>query len=606
MTLGSIQAARTLRELGESVVHEVRRMTGFERVMLYRFDEEGHGCVDAEAKDDALEPYLGLHYPASDIPRQARQLYLQNWLRIIPDARYTPVPICPGVWPETGAPLDLSLSVLRSVSPIHLEYLANMGIRASMSISLVVRDELWGLISCANHTGPKPIPYDIRSVCEVLGRLTSLQIGALQDRETAFLRVSSQSTLQILADAMRAGEDVLEGLLARPGELMELVGAEGTAIVHSTEGSRTCGQAPPPAILAALADWLGDRDAVRPFCTSTLPAQFPAITEAKDVGSGLLSFSLPGVPRRRVMWFRPERLRTVNWGGDPRKPVESDPKLRLHPRRSFELWKEEVRLRSRPWTHNEIEAAENLRRSAVEIDLERQVAREQRAVRARDDLVAVVSHDLKNPLGVIQMQAALLLRTQSADEGEPSPRVRAAAERIQRSVNRMDALVHDLLDLAKIEAGRFTVQSRSEELDDLVAEALVILRPLAESKRIGIHVEIVRSARVKADRDRIFQVLSNLVGNAIKFTPEGGRIVVRGEPHGDEYLVTVADTGPGLAPDQVVHVFTRYWQARRGDRQGTGLGLYIAKGIVEAHGGRIWVEAKAGSGATFQFTLLAA
>ena len=188
-----IQRVSTLAELADVVVQQMRRVTGFERVMFYRFHEDGHGSVDAEAKAPALEPYLGLHYPASDIPAQARQLYLKNWLRLIFDARATPARIVPTLRADTGGPLDLSFSVLRSVSPIHLEYMANMGVRASMSISLIVGDRLWGLISCLNHTGPRRVSHEMRAACEFLGRLTSLQIAALEDRELLALRAVTSS-----------------------------------------------------------------------------------------------------------------------------------------------------------------------------------------------------------------------------------------------------------------------------------------------------------------------------------------------------------------------------------------------------------------------------
>ena len=152
----------TSAELADVVVQQIRRVTGFERVMFYRFHEDGHGSVDAEAKEPALEPYLGLHYPASDIPAQARELYRKNWLRLIFDASAKPARVVPTLRVDTGGPLDLSFSVLRSVSPIHLEYMANMGVRASMSISLIVRDRLWGLISCLNHTSPRRVSHETR------------------------------------------------------------------------------------------------------------------------------------------------------------------------------------------------------------------------------------------------------------------------------------------------------------------------------------------------------------------------------------------------------------------------------------------------------------
>ena len=267
-TLIRVQDVGTVRELANIVVEEVKRVTGFDRVMFYRFNEVGDGSVDAESVAPGLEPYLGLHYPASDIPQQARQLYLENRLRIIADARYKPARIVPTLRPDTGAPLDLSFAVLRSVSPIHLEYMANMGLRASMSISLVVRDRLWGLISCANHTGPRPVPQYLRVACEFLGRLTSLQIDALEDREAAARRASSQAAASMLSDTMRtqgnATGNVLEGLLARSSELLRLVGAEGVAVVEGTGKPVTAGRTPPPALIQEIAKWLEDARAHSP------------------------------------------------------------------------------------------------------------------------------------------------------------------------------------------------------------------------------------------------------------------------------------------------------------------------------------------------------
>jgi chemotaxis family two-component system sensor kinase Cph1 len=598
--LVALQSTRTLSALCDAVVRQVRLLTGFERVVLYKFHAGGDGSVEAESKEEFLDSYLGLHYPASDIPRQARELYRKNWLRIIPDRRYVPARIIPALRPDSNAPLDLSCAVLRSVSPIHLEYLANQGVRASMSISLVVRDQLWGLISCANHTQPRQIPYELRSTCEALGRLTSLQIAALEERGAEAARMSRRQARRDLAGTLRSGE-ILRAVMSRPNTLMELVRAEGAAVRSESE-LETCGNTPPPAAVLALTDWLDARSDQGPFATSSLSSVYPAAGEFTDSASGILSFALPGVLQRRVVWFKPEVLKSISWGGDPRKQVQADPSMRIHPRRSFELWRQEVRAHSTLWSETDMEAAENLRRDAVEIDLERQVEREQRAVRARDDLVAVVSHDLRSPLGVIQMQAAILVQTVGVGPTEFSRRIHTSAEHIQRSVGRMNALIRDLLDLAKLEAGRFSLQCQPNQMRELVAESLLILRPLADAKRITLDSDL-HGDEVSVDRDRIFQVMSNLIGNAIKFTPELGKVFVRCETVSTEVQVTVSDTGPGIPPEQRANVFDRYWQARRNDFEGSGLGLFIAKGIVEAHGGRIWIEDQAGTGATFVFTL---
>ena len=602
-TLIRVQDVGTVRELANIVVEEVKRVTGFDRVMFYRFNEVGDGSVDAESVEPGLEPYLGLHYPASDIPQQARQLYLENRLRIIADARSKPARIVPTLRPDTGAPLDLSFAVLRSVSPIHLEYMANMGLRASMSMALVVRDRLWGLISCASHTGPRPVAQYLRVACDFLGRLTSLQIAALDDREVAARRASSQATASLLSDTMRTQDDatgnVLEGLLARSSELLRLVDAEGVAVVEGIGEPLTAGHTPPAAFIQEIAKWLEDRTSL--FSTASLATQFPAAAVAKDFASGLLTLALPGQPLRRILWFRPEIVRTVTWGGDPAKPVERDDSMRLRPRASFAAWKEEVRLQSHPWTDGDLAAAEDLRRYALEIDLERQVLRASRAVFARDEILAIVSHDLRNPLGVVQMDAAML-KTWEVPGDKDISNLRASADRILRSVGLMSRLIADLLDTAKIDAGRLDLEKQPEPSRALIEGALSILEPLANAKQITVEKELTEAPAVNADRDRVFYVLSNIIGNAIKFTPERGTITIRTERRRGELLIIVDDSGPGIPSEELGHVFDRYRHGRA-SRDGTGLGLYKARGIVLAHGGSIWAEAAAGGGSRFCLTL---
>jgi light-regulated signal transduction histidine kinase (bacteriophytochrome) len=602
--IARIQAAPSMRELCETAAREVRALTGFDRVVLYHFDEEENGEVLAEDKLEGLEPFLGLHYPASDIPRQARQLYILNWLRIIPDREYRPVPIVPALRPDNQQPLDLSFSVLRSVSPIHLEYLKNMGIRASMSISLVRGTRLWGLISCG-HQSPRYISYEVRSACELIGRITAQQIAASEEKEALEARKKQRVLQARLVEGMREETgNVLSGLLRHPVELLELVGASGV-VISSEEERWTAGAVPSPEIVEALIGWLREQAPGEVFSTKALPRLLPAVEPAKGVASGLLAISIPKPVPDYVLWFRPEVIQSVNWGGNPAKPVEVEgPEQRLHPRRSFELWKEVVRSTSLQWSASELEAAASLRRYAIEVELGLQVVRKQQAVDARDDLVAVVSHDLKNPLAAIQLQTGLILRAVTAEEGTPWRRVQTSAEQIQRSAERMRTLIQDLLDLAKIEAGRFTVSIRAETIEDLMGECLEILSPLAGQKHIRLtHQVSAPNAMVSADRERIFQVLSNLLGNAIKFTPEQGAIHLAVDSEGDMIRFAVRDTGPGIAREQLSQVFNRYWQARKQASKGTGLGLYIVKGIIEAHGGKVWADSEEGRGSTFYFTL---
>ena len=594
-----VQRASTLPELATIITEEMRRTTGFERVMFYRFHEDGTGSVDAEARDAVHEPYLGLRYPASDIPVQARRLYLQNWLRLIFDADQKPARIVPALRPDTGAPLDLSFSVLRSVSPIHIEYMKNMGVRASMSISLIVRDQLWGLISCLNHTGPRRVSHRMRSACEFMGRLASLQIASFEDRELIASRASRRAPEDALQSAMKeATGNVLTALVAQPRALMDLVDAGGVAVVANGEPV-TCGGAPPADVIREIARWLDERGDLRPFASAALGIHFPPALASSDVASGLLTFALPDA---RLMWFRPEVIQTVNWGGDPTKPVDAEAGTRLRPRHSFALWKQEVCGRSRAWTPSDLEAADELQRRATEIDIERRLASEQRAVRARDEMLAVVSHDLGNPLSVILLEAAHLLRHLPESE---DPRIRTLGESvalIRRSTMRMKALIDDLLELERFGAKSFPLDVQPVESRDLLGDARTDAQPLADAKHISLVLDLIDPPKIHADPHRISQVLSNLLGNSIKFTPEGGTVTLRARSHDGVLSVRIADTGRGIAPEHLAHIFDRYWRPSGSEGEGMGLGLYIARGIVEAHGGRVWAESSP-QGATFVFTL---
>jgi chemotaxis family two-component system sensor kinase Cph1 len=277
--------------------------------------------------------------------------------------------------------------------------------------------------------------------------------------------------------------------------------------------------------------------------------------------------------------------------------------LRLRPRTSFEIWKVEMAGISTQWTPGDLFAANDLRRSALESDLARQVLREQRAVQARDELVAVVSHDLRNPMTVISMLCGMMQKAFSSDGPHTSRRISTAIDTMQQAAGRMNTLLEDLLDTSKIDAGRYTITAQPLEVAEMFEEANALLSPLALDKDIEISFHSEPALTIHADPERLFQVLSNLVGNAIKFTPRRGKIGVVAMAAGDDIVFSVRDTGEGIAKDQLPHVFDRYWTLKEGNPTGTGLGLYITQGIVEAHGGRIVAESEEGCGTEFRFTV---
>ena len=602
--LQRLQSAKTLQALYEISVSEIQAMTGYDRVLIYRFEEEGHGQVIAEASAPSMELFNGLFFPASDIPQQARELYRTNWLRIIPNVDYEPVPLLPKLRPDTGQPLDLSFATLRSVSPIHCQYMKNMGVLSSMSISLMKGDKLWGLISCGNRE-PLHVPNDLRTTCQTIGQVLSLQISAMEALDISRQREEKVDALGELNQAMSNSSDaVFDGLAQCPQVLMDLVQAGGVAIIEGQQLHRY-GNCPEPEQIRALHKWL--KDTGQPvFASHHLSAVYPPAADYQAVASGVMAMSLPKPVDNGVLWFRPEVKENIQWSGDPKKPLaleKSDTGLRLRPRTSFEIWKVEMAGISTKWSPGDRFAANDLRRSALENDLARQVLREQQAVRARDELVAVVSHDLRNPMTVISMLCGMMQKAFSSDGTHTSRRISSAIDTMQQAAGRMNVLLEDLLDTSKIEAGRYVVRPVSLDVSQMFDEAYSLLAPLAMEKGIDLSFNAEPGLQINADPERLFQVLSNLIGNAIKFTPRQGNIGISAMSSGEEIVFSVRDSGEGIAPEQLPHVFDRYWTQTENNPTGSGLGLYITQGIVQAHGGKIVAESEVGRGSEFRFTV---
>ncbi len=602
--LRRLQAARTLHELYAISVSEIQAMTGYDRVLIYRFEEEGHGQVIAEATRPEMEVFNGLFFPASDIPQQARELYRSNWLRIIPNADYQPVPLLPTLRPDTQQPLDLSFATLRSVSPIHCQYMKNMGVLSSMSISLLKDDQLWGLISCGNRQ-PLLVPHELRIACQTIGQVLSLQISAMEALDLSRQREEKVAALASLDQAMRdTCGSVFDGLTQAPQVLLDLTQAGGVAIIEDKQ-LHCFGQCPPRDEIRALHRWLqGTGEAV--FASNHLASVYPPAASYQQVASGVLAMSLPKPVDNGVLWFRPEVKENIHWSGNPQKPLDlenSDAGLRLRPRTSFEIWKVEMAGISSKWSHGDRFAANDLRRSALEHDLARQVLREQQAVRARDELVAVVSHDLRNPMTVISMLCGMLQKAFSSDGPHTSRRISSAIDTMQQAASRMNNLLEDLLDTSKIEAGRYSIAPQPLEVSQIFEEAYSLLAPLAQDKAIDISFHAEPELTIHADPERLFQVLSNLVGNAIKFTPMQGKVGVVAMSDGEQIVFSVRDSGEGIPADQLPFIFDRYWTLKEGNPNGTGLGLYITQGIIQAHGGKIEAHSEPGKGSEFRFSV---
>ena len=383
---------------------QVRALTGFDRVMVYRFEPDGTGVVVAEAAKGGIGHFLDLRYPASDIPAQARQLYIRTPFRIIADVEAAPVPILPQR-DERGAPIDLSLSVLRSVSPIHIEYLHNMGVSASMSISIIVEGQLWGLFACHHYSGARLPGFERRSIAELFGQMFAFKLESRERKALAVYETTARATSDRLLAAVAGDATLLDNPEWLGSMLRQTVPCDGIAIWVDGKLA-TSGATPPPEAVPTLVRRLNAMAAGRIFATDHLSAVLPAAADYADRAAGLLAIPISRSPRDYVLLLRQEVVRTVTWGGDPHKPASYGPHgARLTPRKSFDAWREEVRGRSQPFTEPELRVAEMLRASLIEVvlRLSSDAQEERRRASERQELlIAELNHRVRNILSLIR------------------------------------------------------------------------------------------------------------------------------------------------------------------------------------------------------------
>lgn len=603
-----LHAAHDIAELCHLVAQDIRAVTGLDRALVYRFDRDWHGTVLAEDGNGALPSYLDLRFPASDIPAQARELYRRNRMRIIPDAGYAPVPILPVATPS-GKPLDLSQSVLRSVSPVHVEYMRNMGTMASMSVSILIDGALWGLISCHN-AAPKRVPLHARNACDVLAQIFALQLSARERGAQAEQRLALGQVQARLLGFMAEEDSFVDGLLKHPDDVLALVNASGAAVV-TADRCRLMGATPEERDVRAMYDWLsgrGDTDDV--FVSEALSETIPGAAGYADHASGLLAISVSKKYASYILWFRPEVVRTVKWGGNPVKPAVPDPAGgpdRLHPRKSFEIWKETVQGRSLPWSIPEVEAAKDLRASVLGIVLRRAeelAAMSEELQRSNKELEAFsysVSHDLRAPFRHIVGYSNLLKTREGANLSEKG---RHYVDTIIEAAFSAGTLVDNLLSFSQM--GRNALKKVTGDMNALVEEVRrKVLRDVPADRAVRWEIEPL--GRAYADPVMLRLVIENLLSNAVKYTrgkPEAVIAVGRLPPKDGEAVFFVRDNGAGFDMayvDKLFGVFQRLHRVE--DFEGTGIGLANVRRIVERHGGRTWAEGHLGRGATFYFTL---
>lgn len=402
--MNRVQGMRDPGTLSCAAARELRALTGFDRVMVYRFAHDDSGEVIAESAEAGIESFLGLHYPASDIPRQARALYERNWLRIIPDIEAVPSPIQPALDPA-GQPLDLSQSVLRSVSPVHIEYLRNMGVRASMSVSILREGRLWGLFAC-HHYSPVHVGFERRTAAELFGQMFSLLMENREREAESGYENRAHELHNRLVQAMAGEENPARGIGKHLDDIAAQLICDGVGL--SLDGQITLhGMTPDAGQFADLIEHIRTSvTASDNYATNEIRVAYPRASEFQERAAGMVVMPLSRQPRDYLVFFRREVARTVDWAGDPSKPVTPNPRdARLTPRRSFQLWRETVSSQSVPWSAADLRIANGLRISLLEVILRLSDQTEEerrRAMQRQDLLIAELNHRVRNILSLIR------------------------------------------------------------------------------------------------------------------------------------------------------------------------------------------------------------
>ncbi|WP_306870124.1 HWE histidine kinase domain-containing protein [Neorhizobium galegae] len=403
MLISRIRNVASLDRLIESSARLIYAMLGYDRVMIYRFEEDGAGKVVSEYKRRDLESFKGQYFPAGDIPKQARALYVKNTVRVISDASNPRIPIVPET-DEAGEALDLSFAHLRSVSPVHCEYLRNMGVAASMSISVVVDDELWGLIAC-HHYSPKVLSMPQRVAAETFGEFFSLHLSALKQRQLMETAGQARRSLDRFLQAASHHPNITGLLRNSLGEFSKMLACDGVGLL--LDGTWTGeGEVPPQNLIAKLAELVGDAAGGRIWSSFQLSVDLPGLHISPDTICGVLAIPLSQRPRDYLFFFRREMVQTLNWAGNPEKTYETGPLGdRLTPRRSFAVWKEMVHQQAPPWTDGDREIADAIRAVLVEVVLHHNelLADERGKADVRQRMLnEELNHRVKNILAVIK------------------------------------------------------------------------------------------------------------------------------------------------------------------------------------------------------------
>ena len=581
------------------VADKVKKIIHYDRVMIYKFWEDAHGEVIAESKNEDLKPLNGIHFPASDIPQQARDLYVKNITRILVDVEAKPVPILS----QFDTLLDLTHTQSRAISPMHIEYLRNMGVKASYSISLIVNNKLWGLIACHNYKKEGFINYANRNASKIISQYLSNLLFANQSKLQNIVKEERFNAIDILDNEMKTEWDIIKGLSKNPKLALAVCEAEGFAISHHNK-YESFGKCPPKESVFEIINYIKTKTTPNDlFATNNLSTDLKSAKNYSETASGIMSIALNRDEGDYIICFKPEFISKVTWGGKDEKEYSKDEKgkFRLSPRKSFEKWQQSIYKTSIPWTELDEQSVLWLKNKVLSIIQHKanEVARLNieltHAYEELDSFSYTLSHDLKTPLSVIQGYLEIL-----EDESEDENPILG---KMARNAVIMQEMVSNVLEYSKL--GRSPINLIDVNVYDLMSE---IKTQMLDSRHFSaITLEVPTSTKVSGNKMMVYQVFLNLIENAIKYkdSKKDSFVKVTVEEYSDVmHLFKIEDNGIGIESKHYDKVFGLFKQVNQSSGiEGSGVGLAIVKKIINKHGGRIWVESTFGVGSIFYILL---
>ncbi len=582
---------KTLKSLGvmaQEMVETIRYITNMDRVVLYKFNSDGSGKVLAESKIEGIDSYMDLHYPASDIPPQARELYKKNWIRLMANANAEPARLIPTPAEGNRQPLDMTYSLLRDLSPIHKQYIRNQGVSSSLSMSLVTHGDLWGMISCHSRE-PRYIPQNVRLECENLSQLFSWHLYAKEEELIIERTKLTDKAITKILDKAAPKKSIITVFEENESEVLSVLDADGFIFYTETEQIKL-GVNPHLSVAKEIYDrHFKNRNGA--FYTDKIDDYITEKGRLNGVG-GLLMMSIGGSNNNFTAWFRKEKQQLQKWSGIPQeKAPNASKKERLTPRSSFQVHEIKMNGRSKPWDLQDVDVANRFNKVFMSYAFEKQeILRSdinylQLQNKYVNEFLATLAHELRNPLAPIAAGLNLL-------EQEDDPDLRTEyMSTMTRQVEHMTTMINDLMDVSRITQNKVKLAKENLDLRTVLEDAVIASQPLLTKNDQELVVNLPEEPIIiLGDATRLNQVFVNILTNAAKYTEKGGKIELCATMKNQLARISIKDNGVGIEKDKINAIFTMFTQMNTLSSQaksGLGIGLTLVKRLLEMHDAEI-------------------